>query len=258
MLNATEFTYDGIYSAKYGLKIASFNSSPLEETAYVVPTIAVSKSARSNKFHYMDATYDSPPTFDFSVVSEGAIHEDILREILIWLDSRRGFKPLVIMQPGFDEYTYNCIFTITSLIYHSGCCVGLNLSATFDAPVVYGKPIELIVFGKGEEQEVSLYNDSDNIDGYIFPRVEFDTADGNISIINITDNANRKFSFTGLNPNTEYVVDNELKIITGEGKNLLAKFSKNWLRVIRGKNKFKIQVNGAVTIICPRCIKISF
>ena len=74
----------------------------------------------------------------------------------------------------------------------------------------------------------------------------------------ITDNANRKFSFTGLNPNTEYVVDNELKIITGEGKNLLAKFSKNWLRVIRGKNKFKIQVNGAVTIICPRCIKISF
>lgn len=258
MLSATEFTYDGIYSAKYGLKIASFDSNQLEETTYIVPTIAVSKSARSNKFHYMDATYDSPPTFDFSVVSEGAIHEDILREILIWLDSRRGFKPLVIMQPGFDEYTYNCIFTITSLIYHSGCCVGLNLSATFDAPVVYGKPIELIVFGKGEEQEVSLYNDSDNIDGYIFPRVEFDTADGNISIINITDNANRKFSFTGLNPNTEYVVDNELKIITGEGKNLLAKFSKNWLRVIRGKNKFKIQVNGAVTIICPRCIKISF
>ena len=29
MFNATEFTYDGIYSEQYGLKIASFNSNVL-------------------------------------------------------------------------------------------------------------------------------------------------------------------------------------------------------------------------------------
>lgn len=258
MFSATEFTYDDICSAKYGLRIASFDSSPLEETAYVVPNIEVAKSATSKKFHYIDRTYDSPPTFDFSVVSEVAIHEELLREILIWLDARRGFKPLVIMQPGFDELTYNCIFTVTSLIYHSGHCVGLNLTATFDSNYVFGKPIEVIVFGNGEVQDVDLYNDSDNIDTYIYPTVEFDTTDGAVSIINMTDNSAREFMFSGLIPNTQYIVNNELKTITGEGRNLLAKFSKNWLRVLRGRNRLRICVNGAVTITCPKYVKISF
>ena len=88
--------------------------------------------------------------------------------------------------------------------------------------------------------------------------MEFDTSDGAVSIINITDNSTREFAFSGLNPNTTYIVDNELKIITGEGRNLLEKFSKNWLRVLRGKNRLKIRVNGAVTISCPRYVKISF
>ncbi len=70
MLTATEFTYDGVYSEKYGLKIATFDGAALEETSYIVPTIEVAKSATSNKFHYLDRTYDSPPTFNFSVVSE--------------------------------------------------------------------------------------------------------------------------------------------------------------------------------------------
>ena len=258
MLQATEFAYDGIYSEQYGLRIASFNSNVLEETPYVVPNVVVGKSAKSKKFHFLDFTYDSPPTYDFSVVSEEAIHEELLREILMWLDSRRGFKPFVIMQPDFDTFTYNCIFTVTSLIYHAGACVGLNLSATFDSPFVLGKPIEQIVFGSGEVQEVTLYNDSDNVDEYIYPAVEFDTADGNVSIINITDNASREFSFSGVVPNTTYKVDNELKIITGDGNDLLSKFSKKWLRILRGKNKLKVRVNGTVTITCPRYIRISF
>lgn len=258
MLTATEFIYDGIYSEKYGLKIATFDSVALEETPYIVPAVEVAKSATSHKFHYLDRTYNSPPTFQFSIVSEEAIHEEILREVLIWLDSRKGFKPLIVMQQGFDNLTYNCIFTVTNLIYHAGCCVGLNLSATFDSNYVLGKPIEIILFGNGEPQDIDLYNDSDNIDTYIYPTVEFDTSDGSVSIINTTDNSVREFAFTGLNPNTQYVVDNELKIITGEGSNLLEKFSKNWLRILRGKNRLRICVNGAITITCPRYIKISF
>jgi len=45
MLTATEFIYDGVCSAKYGLKIASFDGSVLEETPYIVPNIAVAKAA---------------------------------------------------------------------------------------------------------------------------------------------------------------------------------------------------------------------
>ena len=82
MFNATEFTYDGIYSEQYGLKIASFNSNVLEETPYVIPSVVVGKAPKAKKFHYLGLTYDSPPTYDFSVVSEEAIEEELLREIL--------------------------------------------------------------------------------------------------------------------------------------------------------------------------------
>lgn len=258
MLTATEFVYDGVFSAKFGLKIASFDSSPLEETSYVVPNIGFVKSAKSNRFHYLSKTLESPPSFEFSIVSETAIHEEILREILIWLDSRSGFKPLIFMQNGFNDLKYNCIFTVSSLIYHRGNCVGLRVTATFDSKYVYGTPIEVIVFGDGTEKAVDLFNGSDNIDEYIYPIVEFDTTDGNISIINATDDKTREFAFTGLNPNTTYSVDNELKIITGEGTNLLSKFSKKWLRVMRGQNRLLIKVNGAAMITCPRKVKISF
>lgn len=258
MFNATEFMYDGIDSAEYGLKIASFSNNALEETSYPVPDVVVGKSAKSKKFHFINISYDSPPTFSFSVVSETTIHEEILREILIWLDSRKGFKPFVIMQEGLDTFTYHCIFNVTDLIYHSGNCVGLNLTATFDSLYLTGDPIEIIVFGDGTPKEVDLFNDSDVMDEYIYPIVEFDSADGKVSIINLTDDKTREFSFEGVARNSLYKIDNELKVITGDGNDLLGKFSKKWLRVLRGKNRLKVCVNGTVVITCPRYIRISF
>lgn len=258
MFTATEFTYDGIHSGTYGLKIASFNSDVMEEASYVVPNINTAKSAKSQRFFYLDATLDSPPTYEFSVVSESTIHETTLRDILKWLDSRKGFKELIIMQPAFDGLIYKCIFSVTSIIYHSGNCVGLNLLATFDSPYQYGTPIEVNVFGNGAVQDIYIFNDSDNVDEYIYPKVEFDTSDGNITIVNMTDDKSREFKFEGLNANTTYAVDNELKIITGSGSDLLSKFSKKWLRLRRGTNHLRITVNGAATITCPQYVKISF
>ncbi len=258
MFKATDFMYDGIYSAKYGLKIASFDDSTLEETDYLTPTISIGKSAKSRKFYYLDTTYESPPEYEFSVVSESAIHENILREVLIWLNVRVGFKPLVIMQPGFEDLTYNCIFTVTDLIYHAGNCVGLRLTAKFDSNYILGKPTKVQITGTGNLQEVMLYNKSDNIDCYVYPEVTFKTTDGNASIKNLTDDPTREFLFKDLSPNVEYMVDNELKIITGTGKNLLGKFNKNWLRVLRGKNRLSVQINGAMTITCPRQVRIIF
>lgn len=258
MFSATEFIYDGISSTTYGLKMASFNDNVLDETSYVVPNVVVGKSKESKRFHYLDITYDTPPTYEFSVVSEQAIHEELLSEILIWLDARKGFKPLIILQSTLADFTYRCIFKVTSIVYHGGKCVGLNLSATFDSLYVTGRPIERAVFGSGEEQEITIYNDSDNVDEYIYPTVEFDTEDGKISIINVTDDENREFSFDGVEKNTPYVVDNELRMIKGSSGYLLDKFSKKWLRILRGKNKLKIRVNGSVMISFPRKKKIIF
>lgn len=258
MFTATDFFYDGICSAQYGLKIASFNNSVVDETSYFTPNIVVSKSSKSNRFHCMDITYNDPPVYNFTIVSEGIIHDTTLREILMWLDARQSFKPLIIMQQGYENLKYNCIFTVTEIIYHAGNAIGFNLQATFNSRYIEGEPIEKTVFSNGEEKTICIFNDSDNIEEYIYPIVEFDTVDGEISITNETDNPNRKFLFEGLNANTEYVVNNELKTIEGEGGDLLSKFNKKWLRILRGKNEIKIKVNGVATIRCPRYIRIKF
>lgn len=258
MFTATEFTYDGTHSGTYGLKIAGFNSDVMEEAQYVVPTINTAKSAKSQRFFYLDATLDSPPTYDFSVVSETAIHETTLRDILKWLDCKKGFRELVIMQPDYAGITYRCVFTVTSLIYHRGNCIGLNLTATFDSPYQYGTPIKVNLSGDGAVKEIVIYNDSDNVGEYTYPNIEFKSSDGKISIINMSDDETREFKFEGLAANTTYKVDNELKIITGEGGDLLSKFSKKWLRLRRGANKLKVTINGTAVINCPQYIKIAF
>lgn len=112
--------------------------------------------------------------------------------------------------------------------------------------------------GDGTKKEIVILNDSDIVDEYTYPHVEFETNDGSISIINLTDDPARDFKFDGLEPQKTYSVDNELKIISGDGRNLLSKFSKKWLRLRRGSNRLAVTVNGTVTITCPQYVKISF
>ena len=298
MFTATNFTYDGKFSGDYGLKIMSFDANPQEETAYVVPTISTGKPTRSKRFFYEGMNYDNPPAYEFSVVSERPIAEESQQDILNWLDSRKGFRKLNIYQTGFTDFTYNCIFTVTSTIYQAGFCVGYNLSAQFDAPFQYGKPTTKAITGNtNDTNKFSIINKSDVIDDYVYPTVTINKAGGDrLTIINLTDNSltkeDRKFQLivpkdaesdgTGTPAISYYpiVIDNELKTFAqniGVNSNLLGKFNKQWLRLLRGKNNLQIlwetavegsdgsitytpatDNNGSVTISCPYYKRIKF
>ena len=67
----------------------------------------------------------------------------------------------------------------------------------------------------------------------------------------------RTFVMDNLPIRTEIVVDNELKIIEGDGV-FLSNFNKNWLRLLKGKNVLRITVDGSVTIICPQMLSVGF
>lgn len=263
MLNATDFTYDGVFSGVYGLQIASMNDSVVEETSYITPTITTVKPSKAKRFYYMDSKYEEAPTFEFAVLSSNTIPDFVQRDILRWLDNRRGFKPLIIHQPEFDMYTYNCIFSVTSIIYHAGCCVGFNLRATFDSPYHYEGLKKAKVDGTGNTQEITIYNNSDIIDDYVYPTVKFKLkSTGGITIYNKTDDPScvRGFTFKGMVPNTQITVDNELKIISSDvAADYLSNFDgMKWLRLVRGKNILQIQVNGEVEITFPQYAKIRF
>lgn len=287
MFRATDFMYDGVFSGEYGLKIASLDNGSIEETTYITPTITMKKPANAKKFYYMGTKYDEAPSYEFSVFSEVPISDLMQREILCWLDNRKGFKPLIIFQEGLDDYVYNCIFNVTKLIYHAGNCVGFGLKAIFDSPYCYGdsSSYRIAANAEGDEEntlikELIIYNNCDDED-YVYPTLEFTVPNSNaftsnakeylITIVNETDDATRVFKFQ--KPDIDELtirVDNELKIITatkpdtsGVARNEPGDYLKlfedmKWLRLCRGENVLKIKINGTATITVPQYTKIRF
>lgn len=267
MFSARYFIYDGINCGEYGLQIATMNGNVTEETPYLTPTFTFAKSTHGKRFHFADSNYNEPPTLEFSVFSENGIIDQLQREIFQWLDNRKGFKDLTICQAEFLEYTYKCIFNITSIIYHAGVCVGFNLKATFDSPYCYKNFIEKRIIGTGETKEINVFNDSDLIDEYTYPTIIFKPTgylndNCTVSIYNKTDDAalTREFKFVGTALNSKVTVDNELRMITSDsGNDLLSKFvGMKWLRLVKGNNLLQVKVKGEVIITFPQYIKIRF
>ena len=318
MFNATDFTYDGTSSTQYGIKIATLDSSVVEETAYVSPAISMIKPTLGKRFMYLDSIYDEQPTFEFSIIAEQPISDRTQRDILRWLDNRRGFRELKIQQPEIMQYVYHCVFNVTSIIYHAGSCIGFNLKATFDSQYHYKESPVKVLNGDGSTAKIEIFNDTDIIDDYVYPTITFkavassshsykkcessvsgalqviadtgtptlsqikqgDALSGGaigvkvgdyvcpvvgdtfmVSVFNETDSTSREFRFSADDSliNDKITVDNELKIISGSGTNLLAKFDgMKWLRLRKGKNVLRVTINGEFTITFPQYIKIRF
>lgn len=278
MFSATDFTYDGVYSGLYGLRIATIDSSVVEETSYVTPTITTTKSALGKKFYFLDSVYEQQPTTEFSVISDSEIPDVLQRDILRWLDNRKGYKDLVINQPELHGYVYKCIFNVTGIIYHAGACIGFKLKAMFDSPYHYKQARLQTIESRGADYvRLVVYNDSDPVDEYIYPTITFTAqgyldgeTDGSnsesngcaISIYNETDDPGkeREFKFVGTDLGDKITVDNELKmIISDKSGDLLSKFDgMNWLRLVKGMNILKIKINGTFSIKFLQYIKIRF
>lgn len=260
MFNATYFTYDGVYSGAYGLKIASFDSDTVNETAAFAPTLNMAKSARSRRFLHNGIEYDDAPECTFSIISQEAILETQRREILTWLVGRSDFKKLYIHQQDLENYYYNCVFTNVDLIYVRGICHGFTVTAKFDSIFAYGVPKVVRVTGDGTLQSIKIINDSDIIDDYVYPMVSFTMADaGNVSIVNTSEVVTSEFSFTNMRSGERVVVDNELKIIDSNiGGDRLSCFNKNWLKLQHGINILQIRINGTMEITIPTYAMIGF
>lgn len=256
MFSATYFTYDGVFSGTYGLIMADFDDSPVTETATFSPILNTIKPALANRFYHNGITYEGTPQHQITVVSETEIPDFIRREILVWLVGRKSFKKLQIHQLDLEEYYYNCVFTNADIIYINGRCHGFRLTANFDSQYAYGTPTVISV-GAGTHT-VKLENKSDIQDDYTYPTVRF--CGQSVDIINTTDDFQRHFAFSGLEPTEIITVDNEIRhIYSNMGGEKLSHFtSKNWLRLRPGYNTLAIVASGEVTITCPYYVMIGY
>lgn len=270
MVNALDFTFDGINSlSAYGLVIADFDDEHVTETEAFSPALSTLKVPSQLRFFHAGVQYDTLPTFEFSVLN---INKEIIdpatrSHILSWLVGRNSFKPLKFGQDDLANYTYYCVFTNASIIYVNGNCYGFRLTATFDsqfarcAPTFSHNNDSSIIYdyqnpytGTGT---IYIDNESDILDDYVYPKITFK---GNVKIKNNSDpqGAARYFEFSNVGNSTTVTVNNETKIITGIN---LDKFtSKNWLRLIKGRNELSVLTNGGgrIVIECPSYMMIGY
>lgn len=259
MVNSTYFTYDGVFSGRYGLQIAEFGgivAEPLEENEAFSPSLSVLKVPSLLRFYHGGLEYDSAPTCEFTVVSESVIPPELRSDILSWLIGRKAFKPLKFHNDDWEDFVYYCVFTSSSTIYVNGECHGFRLTASFDSPFARGTPT--VATTTSGTHTITIENKSDIRDGYTYPTVQFTGA--SCSIINTTDSNSRAFTFSGLSAGETLTVDCETHIITSTlGGEKLSNFtSKNWLRLKPGINSLSVTSSGSVTIACPWYVMIGY
>ena len=208
------------------------------------------------RFYHGGLEYDSVPACEFTVVSEAIIPPELRSEILSWLIGRKTFLPLKFHNDDWEDFVYYCVFTGSSTIYVNGECHGFKLTASFDSPFARGTPTSVTT--TSGTHTITIENKSDIRDGYTYPLVVFTGA--SLSIINTTDDAHRKFEFTGLLPNEMTTVDCETHIIQSNlgGEKLENFVSRNWLRLRQGENTLTVVSAGEVTITCPWYVMIGY
>ena len=259
-MNATYITYNGVFSAIYGLKMNTFDGNDASsETTFYSSNISVSKSKTMKRYYITNIDQDNPLEKDISLISDNIIHDINKREILAWLTSGHDFVKMIIHRPEMEEFYYMCKFKEVSEIKVNGVCVGFKMKVVFNSPYQYGAETKLVLNnGNYTDKLVSITNKSDINDDFVHPVLKFKLNSGStIKIINMTDDENRVFEIINLPINKEIIIDNELKIISGDGV-FLSNFNKNWLRLKKGKNNLKITFDGELNITCPQIMCIGF
>jgi phage-related protein len=237
--------------------IADFKSDSVSETAAFSPSLNTVKPPDSNRFLHNGITYDNHPQHQFSIISAAPIPDFLRRDILKWLVGRKDFKKLIVHQTDLENYYYNCVFTNTDIIYVNGRCHGFRVTANFDSTYARGKPT-FVTVSAGANQSVTIYNNSDIVDEYVYPLVTF--RGSSVDIVNKTDDTGRHFKFSGLASGSTTVVDNEVKYITSSSSEPIAAAfeGKHWLRLRPGKNELSITAAGSVEIVCPCYVMMGF
>ena len=151
MLNATTFTYDGVFSGRYGMVIAEIDAENIQHTRPFEGIVRAVKTPKQKRFNYVGIEYEDMPRFQFHLMCEDPIPDLLRREMLSWLVGRNGFRKLQIHQPDYDNYTYNCIFEETQIIFVNGQCHGFILTATFDSQYCCGRPRKVSVKSDGAD-----------------------------------------------------------------------------------------------------------
>jgi hypothetical protein len=251
----SSFTYNGVPSEVYDLRILNFNaSSPSDSPAGSDVNIVEKWVYRQDHPYYFGRIYQTPLEFDFTVGSFNSIPADMRSAAESWLVGQMSYQPLQIIQDDMANTVFNVIFTKASTTYIGNVNFALNLHARCDRPwgLYYPPRIVKNYIVEPMIDQFIYNNQSDNPD-YNKPQIVFtmNNSGGDFTITNYSDNS-RQFIFTGLYPNEIMTIDNDLEIISSNlGYLRMGHFNKKFFRMVQGVNDLIIKGSISKFIMSP-------
>ena len=198
-MQATDFSYDGLWLSDLGFMICTFDSGGVENaTAGSYITFNSVKQHNGKRFALMSSEYEEAftATFDICKMNNSGAGEDItideFRFIMRWLNRREyhTFSLVDNHEEEWNEVFFEGSFNVERINY-SGRLVGLSLTFTANRPFGLGKElVENLDLWHDNVREGTIFNRSDEI-GITYPEQVIITchADGDLSITNSFDNS---------------------------------------------------------------------
>lgn len=258
------FEFNGKSSEDFDLTIVSFDvlnsiSMGLERNV----NIGEMNFFRQRPNHF-GATYTNPLQFDVTVVKNPDTSDrkfftrSEIGQINAWLTSPRF--PKLFHMTDYDDATesdeyvdyFVTIQNVESTFIQE--VIGLKFTLTCDSPFGYSEEKEEILSTSGKKY--SIFNETDDLESYIYPVIEVTPKDKNdITITNITDNASSiTFNPTGAN-NTIYIDCQNLTIKNSIGTlipltdlNILDPQKIYWFKLLSGQNEISFSGNATIKI----------
>ena len=241
------FEYAGVQSDKYDLIFANVETERNRNIIGGGELITVF-NGHNNMRHYVNTSFeDAAMQFEAEVVTEVPLSDADQRAIERWLFYRDGFKKFYPDVPpefinGEAKRVYlNCIFTNPSKLEYNGGVVGYRFTVMCDTPMAWQDPVTFeyaLTNGTTDSTIITVPVDTD-MPGYTYPVVEIVMSDdGDVNIVNNTDNSSRMTSFLGLVSTATVRMDGSTNFISGDYYELFT--NRNFVRLLNGENKLAI------------------
>lgn len=184
-----------------------------------------------------------------------------IRSILRKLTGNQYYKDLYFIDDSlhFDERIHYRV-KVTDIFANkvAGKIIGIKVTFQNESFWSYTDENNISMILKSNQKFI-FYNNSDELHDYLFPKVEISDINGEISIINISDN-NRKTIISNIEQNEKIILDSKHDIISSSipDKNIVNNFNLKWIRFIPGKNEMTVSSDCKIKITYQLLRKVVF
>lgn len=257
--------------SNYGLILASFedsnssdeevgmNHNTIEEYIGYNPTPIYLGSSFDSKLK-PTATFIKDPSITVNE-SDKYFTEHEIREILRQLTGFRGYKRMQVFSYEIDEFLFFNI-RVTNVRYQKigGRVAGIILDMECDSQFAWSSDFNY-TFNASPSSSLIFFNTSDNLYDYLLPKVTIKstTAITNLTITNLMDN-NWTSSFKSLSANETITMDSQNNILSSSktGRLINNDFNMHFIRLVSGKNEFRVSHNVQITFSYKVPRKVGF